>query len=169
MQIVTHPAALPACCVVCRGGVGPFVDTELQFDWYGAMYICSDCILHTGRMIGMISKDQAEKLIAENVAASEARFELETKLARLTTLESTLNDLVDSGVLGSRLGVAGSSGRSGEALSDFLKVVDGSSGEGAPGAEDDLESGAGKAAEPLHDEGVDVLRSDERQSGEFII
>lgn len=159
MQIVIHPQALPACCIFCPGSVRDrYIDTELQIEFHGAVYICDTCILSMGRMIGMISKEQAEILILENTETSTRMFHLQRRQA---ALESSLRDLADAGYDNVRLNEHGD--LSAHFADDESLLADGTRAlpERTQGAAAILGSRAGTPPESSNDEGLGVVHADD--------
>ena len=53
---VTNPQAAPNQCGGCGTTVieNGFVDTNLNFDFYGALYFCESCVAEMARLYGFI-------------------------------------------------------------------------------------------------------------------
>lgn len=161
MQVVKHPQALPANCVMCPGSVRErYIDTEMQFDWYGALYICEECVTVMGRMFGMISKGQADAIIQEHTETSTRMFHLQRRQA---ALEAGLRDLADAGYDNVRLDEHGD--LSAHFADDESLLSDGTRAlqDRAQGAAAILGSRAGTAPESGDDEELGVVRTDDQR------
>lgn len=66
-HLVDRPTVLPAKCMVCGNGSRPCIDFGFNFDRYGAVYICVECITEAGRVVGLISPSDitSERLKSE--------------------------------------------------------------------------------------------------------
>jgi len=77
-KILDHPVALPNKCVGCGighndGGRVKFVDTGHELEFYGVIYLCSNCFNEVAESLGYISSDKwtnlklcAEEFVHEN-------------------------------------------------------------------------------------------------------
>ena len=63
-----HLPLSPGVCFICKGGIGPFVDTSLTVDYEGAIYLCKGCIMEAATQIGLNISEDAE--IAEKIGHS---------------------------------------------------------------------------------------------------
>lgn len=71
-QWVERPVVGPGKCIVCGSANRPCVDFGLNFDRYGAVYFCEDCIGAAARVFGFksIGEIAAGRLGAEQSATS---------------------------------------------------------------------------------------------------
>lgn len=68
IQVIDVPILAPGVCMVCgTAGVDDrkFIDFGKQVDWYGAVYLCSECIIEVARAIGFIPVAEFDKLLEE--------------------------------------------------------------------------------------------------------
>lgn len=85
LNILDYPVALPAECGMCgfSGQERKYLDLRLDFEDYGALIFCQDCIMSMAQMFGFIKPDQARELEAR---VEEAERELIQTRALLTNL-----------------------------------------------------------------------------------
>lgn len=67
-KIVDQPYALPSKCAFCgighnEDGKRVFIDTTLDLDWYGVVYICSTCFIQVAQALGFIAPEAWEKVV----------------------------------------------------------------------------------------------------------
>lgn len=65
IQVLDVPILAPGTCLLCgTSGVDDrkFVDFGKQVDWYGAVYLCSECIEEVARAIGFIPVAEFDNL-----------------------------------------------------------------------------------------------------------
>lgn len=162
MQVVIHPQALPATCMFCPGSVRDrYIDTDYQIEFHGAVYICDECVVSMGRMIGMLSKEQAEHLIQENTETSSRMFHLQRRQA---ALEASINDLALAGYDRFRINDRGDLFAH---LADSNETVPAPTrtGPSRPSAtKASVGSGAGATPEPSDDKELGVVHSNERST-----
>lgn len=160
MRVTDTPAALPACCIFCPGSVRRrYIDTGLQEDFYGAVYICEECVLAMGRMLGMKSEEEVGNIIDNHMRDADEMFRLQTRLA---AAEEAIHGLV--GMFGRDTGPdLYSPGLLPDDpnLDKFHELVS----SGAQGSADSMGEGTGAPSEPLHDEGVDLVPPDDNGGG----
>lgn len=163
MDIVFSPAALPSHCMFCPGSVREkYIDTGMQFEWYGAVYICDECIVSMGRMLGMITKDQADLLIAANSNLSTDTYNLGRELAGL---KAGLDGLADAGFGFFDLDTDGSfSARPIEAEESVSEITTESNG-GLSASEESVGVGERTSTESVHDETVAGLHPNDESNG----
>lgn len=91
-SLIQTPQALPGTC----GGCGKakweqgFIDTDLQFDFYGALIFCGECVLDMASKLGLISPEAAEYL--QN-RVNELEAEAATQRKALLLLEEALDGI----------------------------------------------------------------------------
>lgn len=61
-KAVEFPTALPGCCYTCRTHEGPFIDTGIQEDMFGAIYLCLKCISEMANEFNFATPRQVESL-----------------------------------------------------------------------------------------------------------
>ena len=61
------PQASPGHCGICGKGQDPngFVDPQLDFDYYGSLIFCKDCIAQMAAIFGFISPEDYDELTGE--------------------------------------------------------------------------------------------------------
>lgn len=91
-SLTKSPQALPGKCGGCGRATDNlgFIDTGLQFDYYGALLFCSECVLTMASKFGYITTEVADKLISK-----VAELETETIIQRdaILKLEEALDGL----------------------------------------------------------------------------
>lgn len=68
-----HLPLSPGVCLICSGGVGPFIDTSRQLDFEGAVYVCLGCVSEMAAQLGLnlvLNEEEVELKVAS--AANEA-------------------------------------------------------------------------------------------------
>lgn len=70
-KVVDQPYALPSKCAFCgighnEDGRRVFIDTTLDLDWYGVVYICSTCFIEVAEALGFISPEAWEKIVKDS-------------------------------------------------------------------------------------------------------
>jgi len=82
ISLIPRPLTLPGCCAICgyvgtnvgnEGDVRVFIDWQLDVEFYGRVYLCSDCLLQASVALGWLGVKQAEELRAK---VSEQESEL---------------------------------------------------------------------------------------------
>lgn len=70
-----HLPLSPGVCFICKGGVGPFIDTSLTVDFEGAIYICQGCIKEMFSQLGLESVINAEEVELKIADAANTGYE----------------------------------------------------------------------------------------------
>lgn len=154
MQKVDHLVALPGCCWKCRSSNREwYLDLELSIDYYGAVYICDQCVIEMCHIAEMLTKGEVDSIILHAKQMEQDNFDLMVKV-------SGLEQAIDG------LRVAGSVSR---VDPDANPTLFGEANyQAEPVREEPVVSGAGDDVEPLHDEGMDELSADDSEpSNEF--
>lgn len=55
-----HLPLAPGVCFICKGGIGPYVDTSLTVDYEGAVYVCRNCVGEMAVQLGFNVSEDAE-------------------------------------------------------------------------------------------------------------
>lgn len=159
MLITDNPLALPASCIFCPGSVREwYVDTQLDVEFHGALYICNKCLAEMGRLAGYTPPEDTEALNKKIAHLEEDNFNLSRKV---DGLERAISGMVDGGIArpgGAKLGP------------DSLNVH-------APKMAklplqptvEDVGDRTGTFAEPGDDEGVAELSDDAKPDGGYVI
>ncbi len=148
MQAVSKPGALPGSCVMPACGSATrrqYIDTGLQFEFYGAVYICDLCLGEMARLIGFLEPEYVQ--------------ELKNKLEEAQNDNYLLTRQVD----GLRMAVDGLSLARGTSGTDTVSaaLLAASDDDAEPrGGQEGVDSGEVGPPEPLHDEGVAKLPDD---------
>ena len=91
-SLTQSPQALPGKCGQCgkaKDNLG-FIDTGLQFDFYGALIFCSECVLDMASKFGYINMETADNLKSRVAALEEENMR---QRAALLGLEEALDGL----------------------------------------------------------------------------
>ena len=75
IKLLSNPDALPAKCAICGypgGDQRKFVDFGLDIDYYGVIYLCTDCMNEIAVGIGYLLPEVVTKITAENELLKEA-------------------------------------------------------------------------------------------------
>src|SRR3954470_5961042 len=81
-----NPPLMPNKCL-CGKFMGTFVDTGLNEEFYGQIYVCIDCFREIGEQLGLVSTEAYENT---NAALEAAREEI----TRLKTVNEGLKNAV---------------------------------------------------------------------------
>lgn len=69
-QILNTPVLAPGVCFTCGASDSEhgrvYIDFGKQIDWYGAVYLCSECIREVAEAIGFIPVDKFNNLYDDN-------------------------------------------------------------------------------------------------------
>lgn len=173
--VVQFPAALPGDCLLCHGSPDNrdwFVDVGFSMDWYGAVYLCCDCIIEITNIVGFLTPDQATQIKTERDSLVQENFDLLRKLAELVEVDRIINGVVESRLRATLVGRSDShsdpvDSQTNEPRSSSDAEFDGGSEAGPPFGSNDLAQGARASDEPSDDEGVDDLHSNGGDDGSF--
>jgi len=94
VQVIPAPIASPGNCILCGKSQHDegFADARLDFEFYGTLYLCADCVGDFARAFGYISPKDAV-ILAQRVKYLEQ--ELETHRDALLALESSVEELTN--------------------------------------------------------------------------
>lgn len=59
-QLLERPTVLPGSCAVCGSVERPVVDFQATVEWYGAILICTDCILAAAHLVSAANSVAAQ-------------------------------------------------------------------------------------------------------------
>ena len=99
VTLIKSPTALPGCCVLCGKSTHPvgFANTDgLDFEFYGAVFFCGDCVGDYARLFGYIHPDEAEKLRERVRIAEDTAFTLGQSLTNLGELDVAIRHYIDN-------------------------------------------------------------------------
>jgi hypothetical protein len=100
IQVFNAPIAAPGVCFLCGSAGGSdnrkFIDFGKQIEWFGAVYLCTECLREASEAMGYIQKSIFERLYTEH-------RQLEIKHAQLQRHNEVISD-----ALGSYVGVSSS-------------------------------------------------------------
>lgn len=90
---VDAPIVSPGNCAICGTVNHPlgFVDPRLDFEFYGTLYLCADCVGECARIFGFLSPSEVAGL-REHIEAQDD--ELNTLRQATHGLESTVDSLI---------------------------------------------------------------------------
>jgi len=94
VQLIEAPVASPGVCILCGKSEHPegFADAKLDFEFYGTLYLCGDCVGDFARIFGWIHPRQAYALAAK---VKELDEQLGIHREALLNLESAVENLTD--------------------------------------------------------------------------
>jgi hypothetical protein len=159
MQIVETPTALPGQCKFC----GPsdrklYLDTGMSEEFYGAWFICNECVNYIADLFGYIHPERARsiqsesaRILTENIALIETVNSLRLALQEVTSTLSPTEELNASSVDFSLSDVDSTPVNPAE--SDVVPAGN------LQSPEQQLDSGEGEIDESSNDEGMADLRS----------
>jgi hypothetical protein len=84
----------PGVCGICGKGQDPrgFVDTGLNFEYWGKLYLDFDCVVQIAAVFGLISPAEYEELLGERDLAT---LELHQAQGRVLDLEKVIEGLTN--------------------------------------------------------------------------
>lgn len=90
--VTNRPTASPGSCVVCgyTGDQRQYLDFRLDFEFYGSVYLCSDCMVDAGNCLGFATPEKFDAALATIKEQNEIIEELRTAL---TLSEQTVDVL----------------------------------------------------------------------------
>jgi hypothetical protein len=70
-KVLDQPYALPSKCAFCslghnQDGKVSFIDTTLDLDFYGVVYICSNCLTEIAKSLGFIPPEGWQKIVEDS-------------------------------------------------------------------------------------------------------
>jgi len=94
VQLIEAPVASPGVCILCGKSQHPdgFADAKLDFEFYGSLYLCGDCVGDFARIFGWIHPRQAQALAYK---VNELDEQLRIHREALLNLESAVEHLTD--------------------------------------------------------------------------
>lgn len=96
-QVVKDPSAIPACCLFCPGSAREqYIDTGAQMDYYGAVYICDQCVIAMASQLGCATPERTSQYDRRFKELTNEKFEL---LKRVAGLEAAVRGLADAGLV----------------------------------------------------------------------
>lgn len=94
-HVLDQPYAAPSKCAFCslghsQDGTVQFIDTTLDLDYYGVVYICSNCLTEISRSLGYIPPAMWEEIVK---SSTDTLIENERLQAENDGLRSAVNIL----------------------------------------------------------------------------
>lgn len=150
MEKVQYCAALPGCCWMCRSSNREwYVDTQQSIDFYGAVYLCNECIIEMSRLAGMFTVEDVEEFQNRIAFFEDENYHLRV---RVSGLEQAIDGLR---LAGSVPGIS--------SISDAPVPIS-PTAETTSVGEESMEHEGRVTPESSNDEGVGELRSNESSS-----
>lgn len=145
------PPALPGNCYVCHSADRErWIDWKINIEFHGAFYICDECLIEVGRILGMLTPVDVQSLEAKLLSQEAKLQEQQEELDALRKLNDGL-DAVNSYI-------------NNHPSADQPTLI----------PREDVLVGAGTVAEredgpaePSNDEGMAELRSTKRSASSF--
>lgn len=76
------------------GEIGPFVDLEQEVGWNDHAYLCVDCAVSSGALVGMLPEDEKKDLVralrAKDIEIHDLQTQLETTQRKLRGTQKRL-------------------------------------------------------------------------------
>lgn len=96
-RILDQPYSLPSKCSFCgighnEDGKRQFIDTGLDLDWYGVVYICSTCFIEIAQTLGFLSPQQYTHVADAGIEAEVENRGLKVENDALRTALNLLSD-----------------------------------------------------------------------------
>jgi hypothetical protein len=146
IQVLDNPILAPGVCALCGSsgdGQRKFIDFGKQLDWFGAVYLCTECIREVAEASGYIPVASFDQLHTEY---RELQIKCDQLVAKYKPFEEAIEHVMESRNSMSNLGIehlrsnVDNFETSGDAISDIS------------------ESGGGESSS---DESIDVEGSDD--------
>jgi hypothetical protein len=85
VQHIERPIVSPGVCGICGKDKHPkgFVDPRLDFEWYGTLYFCADCVVDLAAPFGYITEETYADMKRANEQLRETVERYEAHLAQL--------------------------------------------------------------------------------------
>lgn len=101
ISVLENPVALPGKCYYC-GGVSKnhYIDTGIQIEFYGALYICNECFVTLADKMGYLNKNDVKNLLDE---VSQLRDHNDLLLSTVDSLQDALNSATKEKVSAARV------------------------------------------------------------------
>lgn len=152
VQLLEAPVVSPGMCILCGKSEHPdgFADPRLDFEYYGTLYLCGDCVGDFARLFGWLHPMQARALAMKY---DELSKELEIHREALLNLEASVEHLTNYRMLRSTItGTEFSDGMDTTPISSDSETTDAPSGSiiEFPGADSSAES---DVSEPAPEQG----------------
>lgn len=89
------PVISPAACGLCGfgGSERKYLDLRLDFEFYGTLIFCDECLMSMAQMLGFITPDQAQALEARVEEAERELIQSRSLLQSLGSLRVSLDAL----------------------------------------------------------------------------
>lgn len=87
-EVTDGAYAIPGVCLICRSSKSNMMDVDADFDYWGAVYICRDCVLEMAEKYGALSPERAKKL-TDNLLKVEKILEAQTD--RVISLQKVID------------------------------------------------------------------------------
>ena len=91
-------ARYPQRCAFCPAHKGELVDTQIEDEGFGHVYVCVDCVAAWAALIGWTSPDDADELRAEAVRLREQLASAEAEEADAEMAQSAAYAEIAQGV-----------------------------------------------------------------------
>lgn len=79
--VLDNPAALPGHCAICGSAdKNYYVDFRLNFEFFGVLYFCDECVAETARVCGFNTPEDAAALMEKISEATAENILLKQKL-----------------------------------------------------------------------------------------
>lgn len=107
---VEHLTLSPGYCWTCRSNDGPFIDTQVNMDWDGRVYICVGCIKEMHSQLGLdvvLNREEVDQAALQafqegfasgKATALEAIQDAVTNAVSSAVPVADLSDIVSAGV-----------------------------------------------------------------------
>lgn len=92
---VEHLALSPGYCWTCRNNDGPFIDTQVNMDWDGRVYICETCIKEMHSQLGLDVVLNREEVDQAAIQAFQEGF-ASGKAVALEAIQDAVSNAVSS-------------------------------------------------------------------------
>lgn len=152
-RVVETPQALPGECFLCGSSKREaFLDTNINIEFHGAVYLCQTCVEEIAAYFGMASSKRTSHLEERSEHLASQVYEFQKENERLRQLVDGFTYLSEFHSTNGDTSLPGSV--SGESVSE-------SSDDSSPAGEEQVGVGEGAPSEQSYDEGVAELHSDE--------
>lgn len=121
----------PGTCMVCGSGNYDYgyVNLGLWIEFHGNCYICAQCLVEAAEIIGMLTSEEAKKVLGDSAKLLEQNAILTTQLEEANARLRVFDDALRSISAGTNLAVSVSETEGSVAVSDVASTDSGEAGE----------------------------------------
>lgn len=104
MLLVDAPQLAPGACITCLTSQGPFIDTQVDRDGWGRVYLCARCATDVGVSTGLASGAELRDRAALAESNAQLRDERDGALAEILRIRDAVRTTLEQGGIKVRKG-----------------------------------------------------------------